>query len=178
MALLVGDIEVNNENCNFGLSCNDFDGFNQEDFLIPNGSVVLRTINRLGNQLSQYAAAYSLAKQTDSKLYMFVDKSNITDYNAISNWAIEKLKDYNLDKNYYLTQFNLSKETVIIPINEQTLNIYKSFYPGREWKCPSESLELKQQTFKIDCINTWQKFKEAVSKKNNQILVMADFFGS
>ena len=155
---------------------NDCSQSNQEDFFIQNGAVVLRTAYRLGNQLFQYAAAYSLAKQTDSALYVFVDASNETDYNRISNWAIEQLKDPNTDKNYYLTHFNLSKNTNIIPINEHTINAYKALYPGEEWQCPSESIELGGQNLKIECINSQQKFKEAASKKNDRILVMAGFF--
>ena len=70
---------------------------------LPQASIILDTKGRgrTGNQLFQYSAAYSLAKQTNSKLYILVDHK-------------EKPDNYKMptDGEYALDGFNIPNENI------------------------------------------------------------------
>ncbi len=92
---------IDEHNCEIILSEDSLDT-NQDTFIIPEGSVVLRTMGRLGNQLYQYAAAYSLAQQTESKLYVFVaTEGDQIDHNWLVNGLITSLENHTVDINYW-----------------------------------------------------------------------------
>ena len=83
----------------------------------PVGSVVvpLKADGGLGNQMFRYAAGYALAKKTNSKLYILVERG-----------AKEKDKDNNdpLKGNLMLGKFNIHKENIIYKnkINKKIFN--------------------------------------------------------
>lgn len=92
----------------------------QENFTIPvKSSVVLSTTGRLGNQFFQYAAAYALAKETNSTLYLF-------DATCASCYLKH---DPSQDTEYHLTKFNLSENTILIPTTDKYLKLHKQFFP-------------------------------------------------
>ncbi len=135
----------------------------KDNFTIPNKSVLLLTSGRLGNQFSEYAAAYSLAKKTDSRLYLF-------DQDCASCYL---KKDPSVDVDYYLTKFNLSKDTIIIPNSENSRSLIKKFYPRnysfKNNSTPEELLELNAEYVK------GENYYELIKYKNEKILVIADY---
>lgn len=66
------------------------------------GTVVLETQGGLGNQMFQYAAACSLSKATQSKLYLVVNRSSVQKGNVSS-----------LERNFGLLQFDIPKEQIV-----------------------------------------------------------------
>lgn len=149
------------------------DSKSQQLTSIPEGSVLLRTLGRLGNQLFQYAAAYSLAQATESSLYIFVDQDSERDHNLLLNSLVRSLKNQVPDMNYYLDNFNLSKTSKIILIDENTLPMFNSFFYPQSFVCQAS------KTFtadKVICITSKADFVEVAQKKNDKILVMNNFF--
>lgn len=71
-------------------------------YYFPRGSIILQPIGGMGNQMFQYAAAYSFAKSTGSKLYVIIDKES------------EKKGNVSMtDRNSALTQFQIPEEEII-----------------------------------------------------------------
>lgn len=137
--------------------------FDGDNFFIPEKSVILATSGRLGNQLFQYAAAYSFAKKTVSSLYIF-DQECASCY----------LKSKSLDVEYYLTKFNISKEVVIIPISDESMNLRKKLYPSNTHPFNLENKGLVQANWEYVKHNNYY---ELIKNENDKILVLADFFG-
>ena len=71
-------------------------------YYFPACSVVLQPIGGMGNQMFQYAAAYSLAKSTGSKLYVLIDKESERKGNIST-----------IDRNSALTQFRIPEEQIV-----------------------------------------------------------------
>lgn len=135
------------------------------NFTIPQKAVVLLTSGRMGNQFFQYSAAYSLAKQTGSPLYLFNQ-----------NCAACKLSsDPSQDVNYYLTQFNLSKDTIIIPYTNETSPLLKAFYnyyPDIVKCYKTTSTPAQVQKLNGEYIYSEQLFNKAAKHKGEKIFVM------
>jgi hypothetical protein len=135
----------------------------------PNGSVVVYPISGTGNQMFQYAAAYSLAKSTDSKLYVVVDqesekKGNIT----------------NLDRNFALGHFNIPKEYIIY--KHKIKKFFRmqgdAFLSGSLSNPYLNSIKKRIKLFFnvtfVDDVNIF----DFANKKNNQVLFLNDYFES
>ena len=145
-----------------------------ENPVIEEGSIVLRTLGRLGNQLFQYAAAFNLAEQTQSKLYVFVDLGY-----ADSNLLVNKLtakSNPTPDRNYYLTDFNLSHKATFVPINEKTVNLYSTFFKSDAYrKCVGSPVTINNKQFETECVRE-ENFHFISKKTNNKILIASAFF--
>lgn len=136
--------------------------FDRESSFIPNKSVILATSGRLGNQFFQYSAAYSLAKKTGSNLYIF-DQECASCY----------LKSKSLDVEYYLTKFNISKEVVIIPFSNESVELRKNLYPNNNNPFSVENKGLMQANWEYV---KQDNYYELMENKNDKILILADFF--
>ena len=135
----------------------------------PNGSVVVQPHGGTGNQIFQYAAAYSLAKKTNSTLYVLVEKNKNTD------------NINNLDRNYSLNQFNIPKESIVYlnKISSKFLKMHDEVF----LRDSASTLDLKEpkekisQAFNVTYVDDFNIF--ALSKmENKQILFMNDHFES
>jgi hypothetical protein len=88
---------------------------------IEEGSIILKTVGRTGNQLFEYASAYSLAQKTDSKLYICLENHpnvKITEFNIPKEFFIPNCNDALLRKIFQNTYKNkVPKVTVVNDIN-------------------------------------------------------------
>ncbi len=181
MTELLGCVETQNETCGLSVSIDQYsnstsfsepdDIIKDEKISVPNGSIVLLTDGRLGNQFFQYAAAYALSKKTESKLYLFVPDCAA---------CFLKESDPAQDVTYYLTRFNLAEDTIIIPIKEEALQFIKTLYPSYpyQYKDFGKLTPPSAQALNAKYISAEQQLIEAAQTKNDKILVMAYFFES
>ncbi len=122
---------------------------------IPTGSVLLKTAGRAGNQLFQYAAAYSLAKETDSKLYVIVNK---------------KHKDLGYEKSEYaLGEFNIPEDNIVY------LNKYNRLYMKFIYEYDNFFVNIIKKFLNIEYVDE-ANFISIAKIQNNKILVMKGFF--
>lgn len=130
------------------------------EFYVQEGSVVLRTHGRIGNQLFQYAAAYSLAKRTGSKLYLFVDQ----DY--------EKANTYQ----YGLTFLNIPKENIIYK-NEKNEDYIRLLYQDYGFQRNRNAISFAGKDFRIQNVDDCNLY-EVAERKNDKILLVNDYMQS
>jgi hypothetical protein len=132
---------------------------------LPQASIILDTKGRgrTGNQLFQYSAAYSLAKQTNSKLYILVDHK-------------EKPDNYKMptDGEYALDGFNIPNENIIYKNkwNELYFKLLKN-KKNKFLKFIKKRLRIKNPEYVFEN-NFFIKAKEP----NNKTLIMTDWFES
>lgn len=131
----------------------------RDNFTIPNESVILATVGRLGNQLFQYAAAYNLAKETNRTLYLFDQ-----------NCASCHLQNMSLDIEYYLTKFNLAEDIIIIPFSNETIKLKKYFYPKNFELLTNELAQHDVEYIKSN------NYQQAIKQKSEKHFVIADRF--
>lgn len=131
-----------------------------DDFYVPEGSVILRTHGRIGNQLFQYASAYSLAKKTDSELYLFVDQ----DY--------EEAKTYQ----YALTYLDIPKKNIIYK-NENNQDYIRLLYQDYGFQRDRKTISFAGKTFKVKNVDDLNLI-EIAKIKNDQILLANDYLQS
>jgi len=126
---------------------------------IPTGSILLKTQGRAGNQLFQYAAAYSLAKETDSKLFLIVNTN-------------EAKAGYTKSQ-YALGEFNIPKENIIYT-NKYNRLYFKLIYDYYN------NIFIKRLNKKILQIRYVGEINYFAYKKikNDKIIVMDDYFES
>lgn len=148
------DVDLLNIDSLFDDFKNDVYFTEKENFSISEGSVVLRTVGRIGNQLFEYASAYSLAKETDSKLYIYIDTS-------------ERLT---------ISTFNIPKENIILS-NHYNKIFFNQLFSSYDSNRAPNSITYQGKKLEIENVND-NNFFELSRKKNNKILIMNDYFQS
>lgn len=113
--------------------------------------VIISTMGRVGNQLFEYSAAYSLAKQTNSKLYLFIDDE-----------TQKTILNFNIPEENIIYSNQYSKEFFNLLFSN--LDAGRMSYHGKEINL----LKVNDNNF----------FEIAKQKNNNKILVMNDYFQS
>lgn len=79
----------------------------------PIGSVVVNVSEGLGNQMFRYAAAYSLAKKTKSRLYVIVSEDQKFGNNINVNDRNHELHKFNIPEKEFLYRRSLRKVSFI-----------------------------------------------------------------
>ena len=122
------------------------------------GVVILKPRCGIGNQLFQFAAAYSLSKKTDSKLYIIHDSQN-TAQNQTS-----------LDNSYILNHFNIEASNInFTKSNWINLAYWLSATPISSW--------LNEKIFAIKFANE-KNFFQYSKMRNIGLIVINDYFES
>lgn len=138
----------------------------KKPLIFPTGSVVVQPSGGLGNQFFQYAAAYTLAKKTNSRLYVLVDEV-----------AEEKGMLNPQDRNFTLTKFNIPTEEIIYThqINKEFLDQHNqiAFFGSSDHPLKKHMEEF----FNIIYVDE-SNFFDLVNVKNQQILFINDYFES
>ena len=124
---------------------------------IPAGAVILEASGRgrTGNQLFLYSAAYSLAKETGSRLYLLTDKRPN---------ALRYKGEYSLD------EFDIPQENIIFK------NKLRRFYFDILYGHTEISYQLRK-FLDVQFVDEVNYFSIA-STKNNRILIIQDWFES
>lgn len=131
----------------------------------PDGSIIVQQNGGAGNQMFQYAAAYALAKKTNSKVFILVDD----------------ISEETLARNFVLTKLSIPVETII---NKESLSKKfvklnnKLFFKGSESNSELNKLKLLAKLlFNVTYVDH-QNIFELAKRKNNQILFINDHFES
>lgn len=134
--------------------------------LSKTGFVMVLPSGGIGNQLFQYAASYVLAKKTESKLLVIADQ------------LLEKKgNNRNNERNFALSSFNIAKEQMLY--KHQIPKEFSIFAKINKKKGFNTEL-LKNETkskFNIVIVDE-DNFFEIAKLKNNQVLVINEFFES
>ena len=123
-----------------------------------NSVVILKPRCGIGNQLLQFAAAYSLSKKTDSKLYVIDDSQDID------------LTQNPFDRSYILNFFNIKNDNInFTKSNWIKFSYWLSAHPISSW--------LSEKIFEIKFIDE-RNFFQYSQTKNNGVMVINDYFES
>ena len=109
----------------------------------PNGSVIVPRYAGSGNQMFIYAAGYSLAKKTNSKLYVLVDEADTRD-NGL----------HSIDRNFVIHQLGIPKNSIIYKskLNKIFLRLHrKIFFIGTKSDIFLEKLKKKKNKQLFQC---------------------------
>lgn len=135
----------------------------------PNNSVIVQPNGGLGNQMFQYAAAYSLARKTGGKLFVLVDKKEE-----------EKGMQSSSDRNFTLGIFkNIPKEQIVYTkdLNKNFVKKNNLFY-NLGGRSDHSSLRKKMKKyFNITYVDN-DSFFDHYDKNNNKVLFVNDYFES
>ncbi|MEK6734099.1 MAG: alpha-1,2-fucosyltransferase [Pseudomonadota bacterium] len=136
----------------------------------PNNSVIVPRDGGTGNQMFIYAAGYSLAKKTNSKLFVLIDEKDMQN------------NPYNSQRrNFVFHKLNIPQESVIY---QSKLNkLFTKLYIKLKLKGAQRNKELDilrdllKIVFNVKLVDD-QNFFDVVKQKNNQVLLMNDYLES
>ena len=141
----------------------------------PAGSVILEPVGGLGNQLFQYAAAYSLAKKTDSKLIILID--NYQGGNEYTRRLVP-------NNDYALGDFSISEEAIMHKnfITKAYINMALQISPddGLSFvynKKVGAIAKLAEKLFNVE-VASKENFFDLGKKINKKRILMRDYFTS
>lgn len=135
----------------------------------PSASVVVQPNGGLGNQMFQYAAAYSLAKKTESKLFIVIDKKSEEIGNKNSS-----------DRNFALSIFNIPREQIIYlnKLNKYFLELHNNLVTSGGQEKFSNLKKKVAKLFRVYYVNDANYFEYYRQKKNKKTLFLNDYFES
>ena len=123
---------------------------------IPRGSVVFEAKSELGQQLFQYAAAYSLAKGLNSSVFMVVSNKNNTKNPG-------NVKDF-------INEFDLTQ------LNKVNVNIFNKLYFKLLFnQKPNKLSKNLRKLFGVEVVNSKNYFSLLPSNKSNIYVISDDF---
>jgi hypothetical protein len=140
----------------------------------PAGSVILEPVGGLGNQLSQYAAAYSLAKKTDSKLFILINKNQDKksyERRFTPNGDLA-LGEFSIPKESFIYENRLSQFYIKMIISSLS---YDPLFRSQKETSIFQKIILK--VFNIEAVSN-ANFSILSQKQNNRRLLMRDYFMS